>query len=294
MKIGYACINLSLSCRSSRTFRLKSYSTAMMEKTVEGNLSCLGEQLRYNLEHDILYFRISSDLVPFASHAICDYPWQQAFKGEFKAIGAFIKEHAMRVTMHPDQFILINSLDEGIHERSVAELVYHAEVLDLMGLDTTHKIQIHVGGVYGDREASLGRFIARYKRLPAKVKRRLVVENDERSYGLADCLAVNAACGVPVVFDTLHHSTNNRGEKTRKAVSLACATWGEKDGSPMVDYSSQSKGSRPGAHAYALDPDDFRSFLAASRGLDLDIMLEVKNKERSTLEAISIQQALGL
>jgi len=293
MKIGYACINLSLSCRSSRTFRLKSYSAGMMEKTVGGNLSCLGEQLRYNLEHDISYFRISSDLVPFASHPICDYPWQRAFKGEFKAIGDLIKEHAMRVTMHPDQFILINSLDEGIHERSVAELFYHAEVLDLMGLDTSHKVQIHVGGAYGDKEASLARFTARYKKLPAKVKRRLVVENDERSYGLADCLAVNGECGVPVVFDTLHHSANNRGEKTRKAVSLAGSTWGEKDGPPMVDYSSQKKGSRPGAHAYVLDPDDFRSFLTASRGLDFDVMLEVKNKERSALEAIFIQRALG-
>ena len=79
MRIGYACINLSLSCRSSRTFRLKSYSAEMMEKTVAGNLSCLREQLHFNLEHDIYYFRISSDLVPFASHPICDFPWQRFF-----------------------------------------------------------------------------------------------------------------------------------------------------------------------------------------------------------------------
>jgi UV DNA damage endonuclease len=288
MKIGYACINLSLACRSSRTFRLKSYSAGNMERTVGGNLSCLQEQLRYNLEHGIFYFRISSDLIPFASHPVCEYPWQREDRSEFKSIGGFISEHAMRVTMHPDQFILINSLDEGIHERSVAELVYHAQVLDLMGLDPSHKIQIHVGGVYGDREASVSRFVSRYRRLPAKVKRRLVVENDERSYGLADCLEVNARTGVPVVFDTLHHSANNRGEKLREALRAAGSTWGEKDGPPMVDYSSQRKGGKPGAHAYALDSGDFRSFLKAARGLDFDIMLEIKNKERSALEALSI------
>ncbi len=294
MKIGYACINLSLECRSSRTFRLKSYSAGNMENIVGGNLSCLAEQLRFNLDHGINYFRISSDLVPFASHPVCDYPWQKKFKGEFVEIGAFIAEHAMRVTMHPDQFILINALDESIHERSVAELVYHARVLDLMGLDTSHKIQIHVGGVYGDRETSVSRFVSRYKKLPAKVKRRLVVENDERSYGLADCMEVHARTGVPVVFDNLHHDASNRGEKLRDALSAAGSTWGEDDGLPMVDYSSQKKGGKPGAHAYALDPHDFRSFLEAARGLDFDVMLEVKNKERSALEALSIAAELGL
>jgi UV DNA damage endonuclease len=288
MRIGYACINLSLDCRSSRTFRLKSYSAENMERTVGGNLSCLREQLAYNLEHDIAYFRISSDLVPFASHPVCDFPWQRVFEQEFMEIGAFIEKHDMRVTMHPDQFILINSLDAGIHERSVAELVYHARVLDLMGLDGTHKVQIHVGGVYGDKEASVCRFASRYRELPATVRRRLVVENDERSYCLADCMEVSARAGIPVVFDTLHHAANNRGEKLRQVLIAAGSTWREEDGVPMVDYSSQKKGGRPGAHAFALDGDDFRLFLRAARGLDRDVMLEVKNKERSAIEALSI------
>ena len=294
MKIGYACINLSLACRSSRTFRLKSYSAEKMERTVRGNLSCLMEQLRFNLERGIHYFRISSDLVPFASHPVCDYPWQSEFAREFAAIGRFISEHGMRVTMHPDQFILINSLDEGINERSVAELVYHAEVLDLMRLDRSHKIQIHVGGVYGDREASIARFAARHRELPAAVKKRLVVENDERSYGLADCLEVHARTGIPVVFDALHHAANNRGEELRAAVEGAGSTWKKKDGLPMVDYSSQKKGGKPGAHAYSLDADDLRFFLKETRGLDFDLMLEVKDKERSAFEAISIAREMGI
>jgi UV DNA damage endonuclease len=200
----------------------------------------------------------------------------------------------MRVTMHPDQFILINSLDEDIYERSAGELVYHAEVLDLMGLDASHKIQIHVGGVYGDKEASMARFASRYRKLPSRVKRRLVLENDDRSYGLVDCLAVHADTGVPLVFDTLHHSANNRGEEVREALAKARSTWQKKDGLPMVDYSSQKKGGKPGAHAYALDPDDFRSFLEQARGLDFDVMLEVKNKERSALEALSIADEISL
>ncbi|MBC7230515.1 MAG: UV DNA damage repair endonuclease UvsE [Actinobacteria bacterium] len=294
MRIGYACINLSLACRSSRTFRLKSYSAENMERTVGGNLSCLMEQLRFNLRHGILYFRISSDLVPFASHPVCDYPWQKVFRREFEELGRFVIEHGMRVTMHPDQFILINSPDADIHARSVAELAYHAEVLDLMGLAASHKIQLHVGGVYGDRRSSLERFARRYRALPAEIRRRLAVENDERSYGLADCMEVHERTGIPVVFDALHHAAHNRGEGLREAVSAAGSTWEEKDGPPMVDYSSQKKGGRPGAHADSLDEGDFRSFLEETRGLDFDLMLEVKDKERSALEAIAIAREYGI
>jgi UV DNA damage endonuclease len=265
-----------------------------MEATVSGNLSCLRKQLDYNLGNGILYFRISSDLIPFASHPTCDYPWQRVFAGEFKAIGAFAKRHSMRLTMHPDQFILINSPHLSVLENSLRELAYHAEVMDLMGLDPSHKIQIHVGGVYGDKGRSMARFADRYRKLPSRVRKRLVVENDDRLYSLSDCLAVHEMVGIPVVFDTLHHEANSGGESLGEALSLAASTWKEKDGPLMVDYSSQKKGGRPGAHAYSLEPDDFRSFLAAARGYDPDIMLELKNKERSALEALAIARHLDL
>ncbi len=290
MRIGYACINLSLDCRSSRTFRLRNFTPERLRATVEGNLDCLKRILRWNLERGILYFRITSDLVPFASHPVMDYPWQKAFRGEFEGLGDIILSSGMRVTMHPDQFILLNSPDQRITRDSLRELVYHAQVLDLMGTGTDCKIQIHLGGVYGDRERSMERFLERYRVLPSEVKRRLVVENDERSYGLAECLEVSGRCGVPVVFDALHHRGRNRGEELREALEAAASTWRKGDGPPMVDYSSQKAGARPGAHADTLDRADFRRFLRAARGLDFDLMLEVKDKERSALAAMEIYQ----
>ncbi|MDD1665292.1 MAG: hypothetical protein LUQ32_08035 [Methanomicrobiales archaeon] len=117
--------------------------------------------LEFNRDHGILFFRITSDIVPFASHPVIDLPWQDRFRAQIGEIGRLIRDSGMRISMHPDQFILINAPDETIVERSIAELRYHAEVLDLMDLDTTAKIQIHVGGVFGDREASIRRFIDR-------------------------------------------------------------------------------------------------------------------------------------
>ncbi len=241
MKLGYPCINLSLPCRSSRTFRLASWSEERFIETVKNNLACLLRILEFNAGHGLLLFRITSDLIPFASHSICAVPWQRYFKKEFSAIGSFVKQKGMRLSMHPDQFTLINSLDEEIFKRSVRELMYHADVLDLLSASRSHKIQIHVGGVYGDKEKSMARFISRYRSLPVKVRRRLVIENDDRLYSIADCLKIHGRVGVPVVLDTLHHRIINEGESIRAAFMKICPTWKKADGLPMVDYSSQDK-----------------------------------------------------
>jgi len=123
------------------------------------------------VKHKILFFRITSDIVPFASHSICRFDWQKHFEKQFEAIGNFIRKHEMRISMHPNQFILINSIDKKILERSVRELTYHTEILDLMGLDTSAKIQIHVGGVYGDKKRSKQRFISRFEKLRKRHKK---------------------------------------------------------------------------------------------------------------------------
>lgn len=288
MRIGYPCLNFSLSCKADRTFRLKSYSEERLIATVRNNLACLKEILRFNLAHKILFFRITSDLVPFASHPICRFDWQSYFREEFGEIGQFIKSHGMRVSMHPDQFTLINSPSEQVFENSRRELLYHADVLDLLGLDRSAKIQIHVGGVYGNKRASLERFIARFMRLEERLKRRLVIENDERSYSLADCLLIHRATGIPVVFDLFHHELNNSGETISEAFSLFTKTWSEEDGLPIVDYSFQEEGERLGKHAERLDPARFRLFLAATEPWDFDLMLELKDKEQSALRAIEL------
>ena len=288
MRIGYPCINTTIGCKSSRTFRLKSYSEERLRKTVENNLRCLGKTLRFNVKHNILFFRITSDLVPFASHPICKFDWQGYFKKEFKAIGDFIKSHGIRISMHPDQFTLINSLDNRVFENSVRELVYHAQVLDLMELDTNAKIQIHVGGVYGDKEKSMRRFVERFEKLDEIVKRRLVIENDDRGYSLRDCLKISAEAGIPVLFDVFHHEVNNFGETIREAFGLFVKTWKETDGLPMIDYSSQRKGEREGKHIETIDLGKFGNFLEETKPFDFDIMLEIKDKEKSALKALKV------
>lgn len=293
MRIGYPCINLDLECRSSRTFRLASWSEERFCETVEGNLECLGRILEFNRIHGLLFFRISSDLVPFASHPVCAVDWRRRFRRAFGRLGDFIRSRGMRVSMHPDQFTVINALDGGVVERSVAELVYHVRVLDALGLDETHKVQIHVGGAYGDKAAGMARFTAGYGKLPRAVRRRLVIENDDRLFSLADCMAIHRETGVPVVFDNLHHELNGGGMDFKRALAAFAGSWGERDGLPMADYSSQAEGARPGAHTGQIDTEHFRAYLRAAAAYDFDIMCEIKDKQRSALAALEIAREMA-
>jgi UV DNA damage endonuclease len=288
MRLGYPCINLSLSCRSSKTFRLASFSEERLRSAVNANLHCLSEILSLNAAAGILFFRISSGLIPFASHPVNSVPWQEEFRIEFRQIGSFIKKNRMRVAMHPDQFVVLNSKDRGIVERSIAELLYHADLLDLLGQDSAAKIQIHLGGVYGDKSGSIERFLAVSGGLPLRLLRRLVIENDERLYSLRDCLYVHEKTGLPVVLDLFHHSCNNNGEPVREAILLARKTWKRHDGPQIVDYSTQQQGARTGAHARTIDLRLFRSFLDQVPDTGLDIMLEIKDKEKSAIKALQL------
>jgi UV DNA damage endonuclease len=288
MRIGYPCINRTLDCSASSTFRLKSYSEARLKTSIKNNIDCLKKILEFNLEHKLFFFRISSDLVPFASHPINKFIWQKHFQYEFEDIGEFIVKNRMRISMHPDQFTLINSIKDEIFERSKQELIYHAEILDLMKLNTSAKIQIHVGGAYGDKKASIERFATRFNRLPDSVIRRLVIENDDKLYDLNDCLKISEEIQIPVLFDIFHHKLNNSASQTTKeSFGYVVKSWNERrDGIPMVDYSSQEPNGLPRQHSETINLEDFSIFLKQTEPFDFDVMLEIKDKEKSATEAI--------
>ena len=287
MKIGYPCINRSISCSSNKTFRLKSYSETRLKETVKSNLSCLIRILRYNVQNRLLFFRLTSDLVPFASHSVNTFDWQESFKSDFQMIGDFISKNRMRISMHPDQFTLINSIREEIFEKSKVELQYHSDVLDLMNLDTSAKVQIHVGGVYDDRPKSIDRFVTRFNSLSNSIRQRLVIENDDRLYDVGDCLKIHEQTRLPVLFDVFHHQLNNRSLLSENCFEPIAKTWVlRRDGPPMVDYSSGKPGGLTTQHADHIDLNDFQLFLRNTQPIDFDIMLEIKDKEKSALKAM--------
>jgi UV DNA damage endonuclease len=283
-----------MKCRASRTFRLKSFSEERLVKTVEGNLECLEKIINYNIDNNILFLRITSDLIPFASHQINSFQWQEKFSTKFKEIGRKIKEADMRISMHPGQYTVLNSNKELVSKKAIKELSYHADVLDLLGLDNSAKINIHVGGVYGDKKAAMDRFIRRYKKLPKKIKKRLIIENDEKSYSVSDCLYISKKTGIPVTFDNLHHQINNEEEDIERLLEEVFQSWDKEDGLPIVHYSSQKKDERSGRHADHLDGEDLKKFLKETTEFNFDLMLEIKDKEKSAKKALKIIKDLEI
>ena len=294
MKIGYPCINTSIQRHHKSTFRLASYSEMRLIQTVRDNLAHLEKILKFNVENRLLFFRISSDLVPFASHPICKFNWIDNFKSEFKQLGEYIKANNIRISMHPDQFVILNSSNEKVTDNSINELKYHCNILDAMDLDRTAKVQIHVGGVYGDKPRAIKKFIECYSTLSEAIKKRIAIENDDHLFNLKDCLEIHQQTGIPIIFDNFHHECFNYSkESIIQAIKKASLTWKVKDGLPMLDYSSQSKGERKGKHATTLDPLLFCDFIKETQRLDFDLMLEIKDKEKSALAALKLLSKLN-
>jgi len=244
--------------------------------------------LEYNIKNNIFFFRITSDLIPFASHPVMQFKWQDHFKSTFKNIGNFIKDYGMRITMHPGQYTFLNSHNEEVYRNAIKDLEYHVDLIDLMGLESTAKVQIHVGGVYGDKEKSIWRFVEKYNKLEDKIKKRLIIENDDRSYNLNDCLLISHQVKIPIVFDIYHHSCYNNGESLTEAFDSFIKTWHFEDGIPIVHYSSEHHIKGKSKHAEFIDLPHFKKFIKSTKNYDFDIMLEIKDKETSALKAIDI------
>ncbi|HEQ72519.1 MAG TPA: UV DNA damage repair endonuclease UvsE, partial [Spirochaetia bacterium] len=195
----------------------------------------------------------------------------------------------IRVSTHPDQFILLNAERPEIVARSIDELDAQAVILDLMKLDYSAKIQLHVGGVYGDKPAGLKRFITRVRDdVSPAVRARLVVENDERLYSLEDVRVIHEETGLPILLDFFHHSLYHHGESVREALTAAATSWKKQDGLPLTDFSTQKPDARLGSHAESLDHAAFRRLLTETAPIDFDVMLEIKDKEKSALAALSL------
>lgn len=292
---GYACMNGSKKLTTSHTLRLNNFSYDLWIKKCLLNFQHLYEMLMDCEDGNLNIFRIGSGVIPFATHKITqDYDWRDIFRIQFKFVADYIKETKIRITMHPDHFVVLNSLKENVYENAVKDLHYHADFMDALELDSTCKMQIHTGGVYGNKKESMDRWIERYNKLPENIKRRLVLENDDRVFSFEDVMYISNNTCVPILFDTLHHECLNTDNSSHiEAFKIAIKTWKIEDGTPLVDYSSQNYGGKLGKHTNSIDLDHFNKMknLLDSVNTEYDIILEIKDKE---ISAYKLQAFLKL
>lgn len=271
---------------------LKNTDEDKLRAVTEANLTALENMIEYNIEHNIRLFRISSDIIPLASHPINTLNWQEVFKPVLDRIGQKIKAQGIRVSMHPGQYTVLNSPNFGVFQNAIEDLCYHAAFLDALSTEADSKIILHVGGVYGDKRGAMQSFIDNYTLLPKNVKRRLVIENDDKNYSVEDVLFIAQKIKIPVVFDNLHHLINPPAEMcTQKQwIELCENTWSAADGKQKIHYSQNNSLTNRYAHSDFIKLNEFLTFYNSLPNKNIDIMLEVKDKNLSAIKCIN---ALG-
>lgn len=236
--------------------------------------------LRYNVAHNIKIFRITSHLIPLATHPITrEWDYCEEYREEFCAIGDIVKKYELRISAHPDHFTILNSPVGSVMETALADLRYHNNLFCAMGLGSEAKLVLHVGGVYKDKSQSLNRFIAAFQQLPDELRERIIIENDDKSYNAKEVLALCQQVNTPMVLDVHHHACCNDGTSLFTLLPAIFATWGSTI--PKVHFSSPKCGTNVRAHADYINIDEFMEFLAAARecNQDFDIMIEAKQKD---------------
>ena len=295
MRIGYACLTVGVRDTNFRTCILKNASEENLLDIIEHNLNSLEKIVDYNIENNIKLFRISSDIIPFGSSPANSLEWWNIFNERFLSIGKKIKEAGIRVSMHPGQYTVLNSPIEDVVYRAVKDLEYHNIFLDSLNVNKENKIILHIGGVYGDKESAVNRFIENYKLLDPKIKDRLVIENDDKSYNIEDVLSISKKLSIPVIYDNLHNKVLSSDElkNDRYWIEQVNKTWTEGNGPQKIHYSQQDRNKRAGAHSFTIKIEEFMAFLK-DLNPNVDIMLEVKDKNLSAVKCINALENISI
>lgn len=284
-RLGYACINMTLKDKcTSRTMRLKTFEEkglAYVSELALQNVLDLKDVIQWNEDNGINFFRMSSDVFPWqCRYDLEDLPDFQAIQQTLTEIGLMVKKYDHRITMHPGPFNVLASPNANVIQRTVRELTDHAVVMDLLGLSYTpyNKINIHVGGAYGDKDNALDTWCRNFELLPDNVKCRLTIENDDKAnaFNVLDLMTIHNRVGIPIVFDYHHHTFNTGGLTHKEAFEIAYDTW---DGIvPAFHISEPRDEVKPRSH------HDFIVNKVDTFGKDVDLMFECKQKDIALLK----------
>ncbi len=289
MSIGYACKLIGVNNTDTKSCLLKNVTEDALHSIINYNLAALNNIIDYNIQNNIMLFRISSDLIPFGSSDINTIKWWEYYSDVLSSLGKKIQASGMRVSLHPGQYTVLNSPNSDVVNRAILDLIYHTRILDAMNLDSSHKIILHIGGAYNNKPEAIKRFMENYSLLPLQVKNRLVIENDDKIYCIEEVLNIGLTLNIPVVFDNLHNSINPSNPSFSEGYWLQkCKkTWKAKDGKQKIHYSQQAKARKRGSHSDYINIVDFIAFYETNNGESLDIMLEVKDKNLSCIKCVN-------
>jgi len=291
MRLGLCCLFKSepISFRTTTAKALLTVGRAEQLKKLSGICQDNTRSLLLALETvqrlGIGAFRVMSPLFPRMTHpgvgyCLADLPEGDDVLRLLETIKIYAVQHDIRLSFHPDQFVVLSSPHAAVLANSIQELAYQADLAEALGADV---INIHGGGVYGDKVAALWRFSRVFPDLPATVRSRLTLENDDVSYTVRDLLPVCQQLSIPLVYDVHHHRCNPDGLSVEEATALAAETWSTVGREQYCHISSPKAGwdgGNPKPHADYIDPADLPE---CWRGRPMTVDVEAKAKELAVL-----------
>jgi UV DNA damage endonuclease len=287
-RIGYAAINSSFKPRTYKSIRLKTIESKGIEAlitVIKSNLDLLLDILRWNIENDIYFYRFPSNIFPLANHPIIreKFIWEEneEIRIKISKINDFVNENEVRLTVHPDQFIVLNSLNSEVVHSSIETLEDTCLLLELLG---GSDCILHIGGVYGNKQEAITRFIENFQLLSHRVQKYLRIENDDKSYTYDDVLMIANQIKIPMILDIHHHRCLSSSNLTTDMVIDVFKTWGNQR--PKIHMSSGREFDEDRKHADFITFKDITYVKGLLQDEEVDIMIEAKAKELAALEFI--------
>lgn len=295
VRLGYVAIALGLGSQytTSKTMTFSYYkkqdplqALEKLKLLAKTNLQNLMKVLHYNVKHHIEVYRITSKLIPLATHPEVQWDYKEYLYEDLQQIGQYIKEHHLRISTHPDQFVILNSPKVDVVESSIRELTHHYELFQLMGIEKQAVMVLHIGGAYGDKKQAIQWFYEGISKLPKQILSILAFENDDKLFTVTDTLEAVTQIGCPMVLDIHHHLCNNQQENLENFWPYIYKTWEMRKMVPKVHLSSPkelilSTGKIDRRHADFIDKEQFIHFLNQVKyyNRNFDVMIEAKQKD---------------
>lgn len=286
VRLGYVALSKALddvttsSTITYTNYINKNYNTSKLLEITKNNLDSLYEIIKYNVKNNFHFYRLTSKLVPLATHDKVDFDYITPLLDEYKKIGKLINDNNIRVDTHPDQYAVLNSMDSKIVKNTVEILEYHYKIMDAIGIKDKIII-LHVGSSACGKKASITRFINNFNKLPDHIKKCIAVENDDKVYNIKDVLELCHKINVPMVLDYHHFICNNEKEDINDYLKEIIDTW---DGKlPKIHFSSPKSKLKKEfrSHSDYINKECFIKFIniLKKQDKDIDIMLEAKAKD---------------
>lgn len=291
VRLGYACISDTLGITSSSTYSYTNFSKEhdflKLDRVIMSNFFALEHILKYNIKNNIHFYRISSNLIPLATKKEVKFDYIDKYKNYYEKLGNLIKGSDMRVDFHPGEYCVINSVKKEVVYQSIEILEYHYNLLEALGIEDKILV-IHVGsGALGKKNA-ISRFCNTFLTLDKKLRKAIVIENDDKVFNIDDCLAISKRIGIPVVFDYHHNLCNPGHGKLEEVIKDVFASWkGKRVKIHFSSPKSKLKKEFRSHHEY-IDCDTFIEFLGFLKRYeqDIDIMIEAKKKDEALFRLV--------